>query len=139
MRGAIHIPSFDCEQDNALGTRLKAFIEKPIDKGGIIFDHTGSTPKLDPLTARRVEQKKKGAVVLGQVGKRNVLPVATVIGKADRSVIDDFNKAFWPTSVLQIGGATRCCRGQECGILFGDKFCELRRDPVGKSPARRRS
>ena len=99
MRGAIHIPCFDCEQDSPLGTGLIAFIEEPLDEGGIIFDHAGATPKLDPLPPRGIEQEQKCTVIFAKIRKSNVLSVAPVVDKAKRPVIDDFNKALRPASV----------------------------------------
>ena len=99
----------------------------------IVFNHTRAAPKLDALTSRRVKQEQKRAIVFRQVGERDVLPVAAVVGKAERLVVDNFNKSLWPTSVLKIGRAVCGRGGEESGILFGNKFCELGRDPIGES------
>ena len=77
------------------------------------------------LTSRGVEQEQKGAVVLGEIGERDVLPVATVIGKAERSVVDHLDEALRSAAMLKIGRAVSGCGGEKGGILFGDKLGEL--------------
>src|SRR4030095_8485735 len=110
MRGAIHIPCLDGEQDSALVSGSIAFIEKTLEKGRIILDYAGAAPKLDPLAPCGIEQEQECAIVFGKIRKCNVLPVAPVIGKTDRAIVDDFDKAR-PAAVLQIGRAIRCCCG----------------------------
>src|SRR5262245_40539985 len=130
MGGAVNVPGFDREQDNAFGKRLIALVEKALDQSRVIFDHAGLAPDLDALTSRGVEQEQKGAVVLGQIGERDVLPVAAIIGKAERFVVDDLDEAFRPAAVLNIRRAVSSGRGDKGGILFGDKLHELCRDTI---------
>jgi len=140
MGRAIHVPGLDGEKYGALGPRFVALVKQPFNKCGIVLDDTRAAPKFDALAPRRVEQKQKGAVVFGKVGKRNVLPVAPVIGKAKRFLVDDLDKALRSAAMLDIGRAVRRRRGKEGGIQFGNKFRELRAvTRSGKPSARRRS
>src|SRR6185436_17510703 len=50
-----------------------------------------------------------------------------------RSFSDNFDKALWPTTVLQVRRAVTARGRQEGGILFGNKFRKLRRHPVRKA------
>src|SRR6476659_8355169 len=130
MGGAVNVPGFDREKDSALGACLIALVEQALDQGRVVFDHAGPAPDLDALTSRRVEQEQKGAVVLGEIGERDVLPVAAIVGKAERFVVDDLDEAFRPAAMLNIRRAVSSCGGNKGGILFGDKLRELCRDAI---------
>ena len=61
------------------------------------------------------------------------MPVAAIVGKAERLFVDNFDKALRPTAVLHIGRAVAARGRKEGGILFGNKFRKLRRDMVRKA------
>ena len=133
MRGAVHVPGLNCEKNGSLRPSLVAVVEQAFDQGGIVFDHARATPKFYALTAARIEQEQEGPVVLGEIGERDVLAVASIIGETQRPVVDDFDKSLWTTPVLDIGSAVGRCGCEKGGILFGDEFCELRRHPIRKT------
>jgi len=133
VRRTVHVPGLDREQDNAFGTRLIALVEQALDQGGVVFDHAGPRPDLDALTSRGVEKEQEGAVVLGEVGERDVLPVAAVVGKSERFVVNDLDEAFRAAAMLNIRRAVSGCGGDKGGILFGDKLRELCRDTIGEA------
>ena len=84
MLGAVHVPGLDGEQDDPLRAGLIAMVEQLLDQGIIILDHPGAAPQLDSLPAREIDQEEEGAVVFRQVSKRDVLPVAAVVGESER-------------------------------------------------------
>src|SRR5262249_38651358 len=45
-------------------------------------------------------------------------------------VVDDFDEAFRPATMLNIRRAVSSCGGNKGGILFGDKLRELCRDGI---------
>src|SRR5262249_23591205 len=89
--------------------------------------------ELDALPACGIEQKQKCALVLGKVRKRKVLPVASEIRKANRSVINHFDKAFWAAPVLNIRSAVCRGGGQKGGILFSNKCRQIRGYAIRKT------
>src|SRR5690349_11121313 len=99
----------------------------------IVFNNPRAAPELDALATCRIEQKKKCAIVLRQVSECDVLTIAAIIGEPKRPIVDDFNKALRAAAMLKVRRAVLCCGREKGGILFGNKFRELRRDPVGKA------
>jgi hypothetical protein len=97
VRRAIHVPNLDGEQDGALGPRFAAAFEQPLDQHGVVFDNARAAPQLDALAARGLEQEQKDVIVFGEIGPRDVLPIAAVVGKAERFVVECLDvKPFGP-------------------------------------------
>ena len=61
------------------------------------------------------------------------MAVAAIVGKTERLLVDNFNKALRAASVLNIGRAVRGRGGEESGILFCNELCELRRYSIGEA------
>jgi len=85
------------------------------------------------LLARRIEQEQKRAIVLRQVGERDVLPVAAIVRETKRALVDHLDEAFRPAAMLDVGRAVRIGGAEKDGILLGDETGELRRNRVGKA------
>jgi hypothetical protein len=80
-----------------------------------------AAPQLDALAAREIDQEQIGAVVLGQVSKCDVLPVAAIVGEAERALVDNLDEAFRPAAMLDVRRAIGRRGAEKRGVLLGDK------------------
>ena len=99
----------------------------------IVFHHARASPDLDPPPRGEIEQEQIGAVVVGKIADGDVLPVAGIIGNAQRPLVEHLDEALGAAAMLDIGRAGCGDRGQERGVEAGDEGRELRGNPVGKT------
>lgn len=60
-------------------------------------------------------------VVFGQVSQRDVLPVAAVVGKTERFLVQNLDEALRSAAMLDIGRTVRRCGAEEGRVLLGDE------------------
>src|SRR5262249_17753640 len=83
-----------------------------------------------------VHQEKKYPVILSEVTDRDVLSVAAIIGKSERSLVQHFEEALWAAFVLYIGTpvSTRC--GKVETVSRGDELLQFGSHQCGKASLR---
>ena len=83
--GTVDVPGFDGEDDGPLDLARIVRVTQPLQQLGIILDHPGGAPQLDPLLVGVVHQEDERFGVLRQVAERDVLAVAAEVGEAPAS------------------------------------------------------
>ena len=61
------------------------------------------------------------------------MPVAAIVGEAERLLVDHLDEALRPAAVLDIGRAVRGGGGEKRRVEPGDELGKLRRHLVGKA------
>lgn len=111
-----------------LGPRRVFRDEQALDEGGVLLDDPRATPDLHSRSVVVVDEEQERLVVLGEVARRDVLPVAAKLGPAERVLVEDPDEALRASAVLHVR-ATRCTRGGEVrAVAPGDEPGQLVRD-----------
>ena len=133
MLGAIDVPGVDAKQDGALGPRPVSGVGQPGEQLRIVLDHARATPDFDAAAVGEIEQEQKSAVVLRKIAQRDVLPVAGVVGEAERPVVEHLDEALRPAAVLDVGSAELRDGRQKRGVELADEVRKLRCDRIGEA------
>ncbi len=92
------------------------------------------TPELHPALMRVIDEKEEGPVVLGEIARRHILPVARVIREAERVFVEHANEAGGPAAMLGVGLPIGARRGEEGRVDRAEESDEVRRDRGPKPP-----
>src|SRR5262249_19095710 len=65
--------------------------------------------------------------------ERDVLAIATVVGEAERALVDHLDETLRAATVLNVRLAVGRGSRQKRGVLLGDEGGKLRRDRIGKA------
>ncbi len=74
---------------------------------------TVARPRFQTPAALVIDQEQHHAVVPGKVADRDVLPVARIIGKGERAVVEHLEEARRPAPVLHVRPAVGARRANE--------------------------
>src|SRR5579863_7261993 len=127
MLMAVRVPSLDFEDDRLLGLGRVIVGHQPRDQLRIVLDDSCPAPDLEAPRVGIVHQEEEGAIILGQVAGGYVLPIAGVIGKTERVIIDHANEALRAAAMLHVrlaGGIGGC---QVDAVALRDDVCEIGR------------
>lgn len=133
MLAAIDGPGFDLEQDDLLGIGMIAAGHEPLRQLLVAADDACPSPDLDPALIGVVRQEQKRLRILGEVSRRDVLPIAGVVDEAQRPVINDTDETLGPAAMLDVGAPHRARRSQIDTVALGEERLEIRRH--GRAPA----
>ena len=100
--GAVDVPGFDGEDDGPLDLARIVRVAQPLQQLGVVLDHPGSAPQLDPLLVGVVHQEEERPGVLRQVAERDVLAVAAEVGEGQRPVVQHLQEARRSASMLDV-------------------------------------
>lgn len=99
---AVCIPRQHVYENDALNPRFVADALKARIEICIVFDHTGVSPDLDPLSIGVVDQKEMSLRIVTKITDRNVLPVAGEVGKSDGLVAEHAQESRRAAPVLKM-------------------------------------
>src|SRR5436309_6207129 len=131
--GAIDVPRFDREQDRSFGPGAVAWISEPREQCRIVFHNARAPPDFDPPARSEVEQKKVGTIIPGEIADGDVLPVARVIRKAERPLVEHLDEALPAAAMLDIGRTGRRDGAEERRVKLADDGCKLAGHPLRKT------
>ena len=80
---AIGVPRTNLEYDDLRRARLVALGHQPLGQVRVTFDDPRVAPELHALSMRIVDQEQMRLRILGEVAKRDVLPVADEVDETD--------------------------------------------------------
>src|SRR5260370_29844199 len=128
MPRTIRVPGGNDEKNHMLGARLVAFWHQLCCQLRIAFDDARLAPDLDALPVRIIDQEQVRSGIVREIAKRDILPIASEIDKADGPVVKHPQKACWAAAMLDIWLALGVRGGEENARLRFDEAGEIGRD-----------
>jgi hypothetical protein len=103
--GAVPVEGFDVNEDSPLGWGLFPgnfeLADQPLGFRGALVN-PGAAQDLEPGLVRVVHKEEGDAVVMLQVSNADVLLVAAQVGEANGALVEDVEKAFLASAVLDV-------------------------------------
>ena len=133
--GTVDVPRFDGEDDGPLDLARIVRVTQAIQQLGVILDHPGGAPQLDPLLVGVIHQEDERLRVLRQVAERDVLAVAAEVGEGQRLVVQHLQKAGRAAPVLDVRLPLGAGRAQVEHIQPRQELGQVRRHTGLPAPA----